>query len=53
MATNITLQAEGRRVYFVGDTYGVWAEAGWVPGYRICTKCGQHYMAAATCTSRL
>ena len=31
-----------------GDPNGwvAWAEAGWVPGYRICTKCGQHFMAS-------
>lgn len=25
-----------------------WAEAGYVPGYRICDACGRHYMAAGT-----
>jgi hypothetical protein len=22
-----------------------WAEAGYVPGYRICDKCGRHFLA--------
>ena len=25
-----------------------WAEAGYVPGYRICDRCGAHYMAEGT-----
>jgi len=25
-----------------------WAEAGYVPGYRICDQCGRHYMARGT-----
>jgi len=25
-----------------------WAEAGYVPGYRICSGCGRHYVAAGT-----
>lgn len=22
-----------------------WAEAGYAPGYRVCTECGRHYLA--------
>lgn len=25
-----------------------WAEAGYVPGYRICDKCGHHFLASGT-----
>jgi hypothetical protein len=25
-----------------------WAEAGYVPGYRICDGCGRHYLAGGT-----
>ena len=25
-----------------------WAEAGYVPGYRICDDCGGHYLACGT-----
>lgn len=25
-----------------------WAEAGHVPGYRICDRCGRHYLAKGT-----
>ena len=25
-----------------------WAEAGYVPGYRICGTCGRHYLASGT-----
>ena len=25
-----------------------WAEAGYVPGYRICDRCGRHYLAGGT-----
>jgi hypothetical protein len=25
-----------------------WAEAGYVPGYRICDTCGRHYLAKGT-----
>lgn len=25
-----------------------WAEAGYAPGYRICDKCGRHFMAKGT-----
>jgi transposase-like protein len=25
-----------------------WAEAGYVPGYRICDRCGRHYLADGT-----
>ena len=25
-----------------------WAEAGYVPGYRICDRCGRHYQAQGT-----
>jgi hypothetical protein len=25
-----------------------WAEAGYVPGYRICENCGRHFMAKGT-----
>lgn len=25
-----------------------WAEAGYVPGYRICDRCGRHFLAGGT-----
>ena len=25
-----------------------WAEAGYVPGYRICDRCGRHFLARGT-----
>ena len=25
-----------------------WAEAGYVPGYRVCQDCGRHYLAGGT-----
>ena len=28
-----------------------WAEAGYVPGYRICDKCGRHFLAGGTATA--
>ena len=33
-----------------GECGGIvrWAEAGYVPGYRICGGCGRHYMASGT-----
>lgn len=28
-----------------------WAEAGYVPGYRICDGCGRHFLAKGTATA--
>jgi len=28
-----------------------WAEAGYVPGYRICGGCGRHFLARGTATA--
>jgi hypothetical protein len=30
-----------------------WAEAGYVPGYRICDACGRHFLAAGTAAAPL